>query len=183
MHPATATQPGILMRILHFAPVRLYLLYIILPYLYLAGYFYRQDFAKGPWEGLWATTLSGIAMLGMYGIVVHYCERRQVTELALPPAARELGEQTHLEGEVALDVETACAVGAGELADARAVERHAQAREVAITELGERSRQVDAETEAESVGCRRLLGSPVLGRARPDRGHRPGEGLARFLQL
>jgi len=91
MHPATATPPGILMRVLHFAPVRLYLLYIILPYLYLAGYFYRQDFAKGPWEGLWATTLSGIAMLGMYGIVVHYCERRQVTELALPPAARELG--------------------------------------------------------------------------------------------
>ncbi|MCU0252351.1 MAG: CPBP family intramembrane metalloprotease, partial [Vicinamibacterales bacterium] len=42
-------------------------------------------------EGLWATILSGIAMLGMYGLVVHYCERRQVTELALKPAARELG--------------------------------------------------------------------------------------------
>ena len=30
-------------------------------------------------------------MLGMYGIVVHYYERRQVTELALKPATRELG--------------------------------------------------------------------------------------------
>jgi hypothetical protein len=91
MHPATATQPGILMRILHFAPVRFGLLYVILFYLYLAGFFYRQEYAKGTWEGLWATILAGIAMLGMYGIVVHFCERRQVTELALPPAARELG--------------------------------------------------------------------------------------------
>jgi membrane protease YdiL (CAAX protease family) len=91
MNTRTDSRTDLLSRIVHFAPVRLYLLYIILTYLYLAGYFYRQDFAKGTWEGLWATTLSGIAMLGMYGIVVHYCERRQVTELALKPAARELG--------------------------------------------------------------------------------------------
>jgi uncharacterized protein len=91
MTASTDPQPGLLTRILRFAPVRLYLLYLILPYLYLAGYFYRQDFAKGTWEGLWATILSGIAMLGMYGLMVHYCERRQVTELALKPAARELG--------------------------------------------------------------------------------------------
>ena len=91
MSTRTDSRLDLLSRILHFAPVRLYLLYLILPYLYLAGYFYRQDFAKGTWEGLWATILSGIAMLGMYGIVVHYCERRQVTELALKPAARELG--------------------------------------------------------------------------------------------
>jgi uncharacterized protein len=85
------SKPSLLQRTLHFAPVRLWLLYTILPYLYLAGYFYRQDFAKGTWEGLGGTILSGIAMLGMYGIVVHYCERRQVTELALEPAAREFG--------------------------------------------------------------------------------------------
>jgi membrane protease YdiL (CAAX protease family) len=91
MHMSAATAPTPLQRALHFAPVRLWFLYVILSYLYLAGYFYRQDFAKGIWPGLWATTLSGIAMLGMYAIVVHFCERRQVTELALRPAARELG--------------------------------------------------------------------------------------------
>jgi membrane protease YdiL (CAAX protease family) len=91
MSTRTDSRLDLLSRILHFAPVRLYLLYLILPYLYVAGYFYRQDLAKGTWEGLWATILSGIAMLGMYGLVVHYCERRQVTELALKPAARELG--------------------------------------------------------------------------------------------
>ncbi|HOW49570.1 MAG TPA: CPBP family intramembrane metalloprotease [Rubrivivax sp.] len=88
---ALDSNPSLLQRVLHFAPVRLYLLYLILPYLYLAGYFYRQDFAKGTWEGLWATILSCIAMLGMYGVVVHFSERREVTELALRPAARELG--------------------------------------------------------------------------------------------
>jgi membrane protease YdiL (CAAX protease family) len=88
---ALDSNPSLLQRVLHFAPVRLYLLYLILPYLYLAGYFYRQDFAKGTWDGLWATILSCIAMLGMYGVVVHFSERREVTELALRPAARELG--------------------------------------------------------------------------------------------
>jgi uncharacterized protein len=91
MNAAFDSKPSLLQHVLHFAPVRLYLLYIILFYLYLAGFFYRQEYAKGTWEGLWATILAGIAMLGMYGLVVHFCERRQVTELALPPAARELG--------------------------------------------------------------------------------------------
>ena len=91
MNCPTDSKPSLLQRLLHFAPVRFGLLYVILSYLYLAGYFYRQDVAKGAWEGLWATILSGIAMLGMYGLVVHFCERRQVTELALKPAPRELG--------------------------------------------------------------------------------------------
>jgi uncharacterized protein len=91
MSSPAVPAPTPLQRVLHFAPVRLYLLYLILPYLYLAGFFYRQDFAKGTWAGLWATTLSGIAMLGMYGLMVHYCERRQVTELDLKPAGGELG--------------------------------------------------------------------------------------------
>lgn len=91
MNCPTDSKPSLLQRLLPFAPVRFGLLYVILSYLYLAGYFYRQDFAKGAWEGLWATILSGIAMLGMYGLVVHFCERRQVTELALKPAPRELG--------------------------------------------------------------------------------------------
>lgn len=91
MNCPTDSKPSLLQRLLPFAPVRFGLLYVILSYLYLAGYFYRQEFAKGAWEGLWATILSGIAMLGMYGLVVHFCERRQVTELALKPAPRELG--------------------------------------------------------------------------------------------
>jgi membrane protease YdiL (CAAX protease family) len=91
LNAALDSNPGPLQRVLHFAPVRLLLLNLILPYLYLAGYFYRQDFAKGTWQGLWATILSGVAMLGIYGVMVHFCERRQVTELALRPAARELG--------------------------------------------------------------------------------------------
>jgi len=59
MNCPTDSKPSLLQRLLHFAPVRFGLLYVILSYLYLAGYFYRQDFAKGAWEGLWATILSG----------------------------------------------------------------------------------------------------------------------------
>lgn len=83
--------PSLWQKILHFAPTRMGLLYLILPYLYLAGFFYRQSYAQGPWAGLWATVLSGISMLALYAVVVHFTERRPVTELALKPAAKELG--------------------------------------------------------------------------------------------
>jgi membrane protease YdiL (CAAX protease family) len=91
MNPAHQAAPPLLQRALHFAPVRFGLLYLLLTYLYLAGYFYRHEFAKGSWEGLWATVLCCVAMLSVYGVVVHVCERRPVSELAWPPAVRELG--------------------------------------------------------------------------------------------
>jgi len=83
-------KPGVLLRIVRFAPTRLLLLYLLLPYLYLAGYFYRQSFAQGPWAGLWASVLSCIAMLGLYAVVVNMTERRAVHELALKPAPKEI---------------------------------------------------------------------------------------------
>jgi len=91
MNASTDTQPGLLMRILRFAPVRLYLMYLVLPYLYLAGYFYRQAFAEGDLgRAVGDHPLRHRDARDVWHRV-HYCERRQVTELALKPAARNWG--------------------------------------------------------------------------------------------
>lgn len=91
MNPATATQPGILMRTLHFAPTRMALLYVTLTYLYLSGFFFRGSFTHSPLQALAATLLAGAMMLIVYAGLVAYIERRTVIELALAPMARELG--------------------------------------------------------------------------------------------
>jgi hypothetical protein len=85
------TPPAILMRILHFAPVRVALLWLLLTYLYLSVYFFRATYAQGPLKGVAATVAAGAVMLIVYAGVVFFIERRPVRELAFRPMARELG--------------------------------------------------------------------------------------------
>lgn len=84
------TPPAIVMRILHFAPVRIALLWLLLTYLYLSGYFFKATYAQGPLKGVAATVVAGAVMLIVYAGVVFFIERRPVGELALRPMAREL---------------------------------------------------------------------------------------------
>jgi hypothetical protein len=91
MNAATDTPPGTLMRILHFAPTRMALLWLLLTYLYLSCYFFRATFAQGTLKGIAATVVAGAVMLIVYAGVVYFIERRPVSELALRPMARELG--------------------------------------------------------------------------------------------
>lgn len=88
---STATQPGILMRILHFAPTRMALFYVGLTYLYLSCYFFRATYAQGPLKGLAATVVAGAVMLLFYASLVVFIERRPASELEPRPVARELG--------------------------------------------------------------------------------------------
>jgi membrane protease YdiL (CAAX protease family) len=85
------TRPGIVMRILRFAPTRMALLYVVLTYLYLSCYFFRAAFTHGPLQALAATVIAGAVMLVAYAFVVAHIEGRPVSELATPPMARELG--------------------------------------------------------------------------------------------
>ena len=84
-------KPGLWLRILRFAPARMALLYLALTYLYLSGFFFRTSFTHGPLQALAATVMAGAMMLIVYASLVVYIERRTVSELALPPMARELG--------------------------------------------------------------------------------------------
>jgi uncharacterized protein len=84
-------NPGPWLRILHFAPTRMALLYLALTYLYLSGFFFRTSFTHGPLQALAATVMAGAMMLIVYAGLVASIERRTVSELALPPMARELG--------------------------------------------------------------------------------------------
>ncbi len=91
MHTSSNSQPGLIMRILPFAPTRMALLYLALTYLYLSGFFFRRSFTHSPLQALAATVMAGAMMLIVYAGLVVYIERRTVSELALPPMARELG--------------------------------------------------------------------------------------------
>ena len=84
------TPPGILTRILRFAPSRMALFYVGLTYLYLSCYFFRATYAQGPLKGLAATVVAGAVMLIVYASLVVFIERRPASELALRPMAREL---------------------------------------------------------------------------------------------
>jgi hypothetical protein len=79
------------MRFLRLAPVRMALLYVLLTYLYLSVYFFRATYAQGALKGVVATVVAGAVMLIVYAAVVHFIERRPVSELAPRPMARELG--------------------------------------------------------------------------------------------
>jgi membrane protease YdiL (CAAX protease family) len=91
MQTPSDSQPGLIMRILHFAPTRMALFYFSLVYLYLSGFFFRGSFTHSPLQALAATLMAGAMMLIVYASLVVYIERRAVSELALPPMARELG--------------------------------------------------------------------------------------------
>jgi membrane protease YdiL (CAAX protease family) len=91
VNPAADSHPGPWLRLLRFPPARLALLYAVLSYLYLSGFFFRMSYAKGPWKGVAATVMAGAMMLVLYAVIVRVVERRSVSELALPAMGRELG--------------------------------------------------------------------------------------------
>lgn len=91
MNSHSNEMPGPLMRFLRLAPVRMALLYVLLTYLYLSVYFFRATYAQGALKGVVATVVAGAVMLIVYAAVVHFIERRPVSELAPRPMARELG--------------------------------------------------------------------------------------------
>jgi membrane protease YdiL (CAAX protease family) len=91
MNPSTDTPPGIVMRVLHFVPVRMGLFYVALTYLYLSCFFFRGTYAQGPLKGLVASLVAGAIMLMVYAFLVQRVEGRPVNELAPRPMAGELG--------------------------------------------------------------------------------------------
>jgi len=78
-----------LLRILHFLPVRLALLYVLLTYLYLAGFFFRGQMAHGALTSLAASLLTCATMVGAYAAVVYFIERRPPSEVALTGGGRQ----------------------------------------------------------------------------------------------
>jgi uncharacterized protein len=82
---------GWMLRLVRFPLVFLGVLYVVLTYLYLSGYFFRSAFTEGPMEGLAASAMSCLMMLILYAVLVRMIERREVTELAAPRMVREAG--------------------------------------------------------------------------------------------
>jgi hypothetical protein len=78
-----------LLRILHFLPVRLALLYVLLTYLYLAGFFFRGQMGLGPLPSLAASLLTCATMVGAYAAVVYFIERRPPSEVAPTGGGRQ----------------------------------------------------------------------------------------------
>jgi len=78
-----------LLRILHFLPVRLALLYVLLTYLYLAGFFFRGQMGLGPLPSLAASLLTCATMVGAYAAVVYFIERRPPSDVALTGGGRQ----------------------------------------------------------------------------------------------
>jgi uncharacterized protein len=78
-----------LLRILHFLPVRLALFYVLLTYLYLAGFFFRGEMAHGALMSLAASLLTCATMVGAYAAVVYFIERRPPSEVALTGGVRQ----------------------------------------------------------------------------------------------
>lgn len=91
MDKRTDTRLDLLLRILRFPVVLLGLLYVVLGYLYVAGYFFRASIAKGPLQGVAASLLSAVLMLSAYAVIAHVIERRKAGELSLPGMGREFG--------------------------------------------------------------------------------------------
>ena len=91
MNPTVSSPPGPWLRVLRFPLTRMAVLYLVLAYLYLSGFFFGASFAKGPWEGVAATLMAGGLMLCIYASFVYFIEGRPARELALRPMGRELG--------------------------------------------------------------------------------------------
>lgn len=89
MNTPSRTSFHTLLRILHFLPVRLALLYVLLTYLYLAGFFFRGQMGLGPLPSLAASLLTCATMVGAYAAVVYFIERRPPSEVALTGGGRQ----------------------------------------------------------------------------------------------
>jgi len=85
------SQPAPLgLRILRFPLVYAGLLYVVLSYVYLAGFFFRAGFAPTPVPGIISTLFSGAVMLMVYAWLANRVEQRPASELAPGPMLREL---------------------------------------------------------------------------------------------
>jgi hypothetical protein len=74
-----------------FPLVFLAVLYVVLTYLQLSGYFFRTSFTQGLVQGLAASAMACAMMLIVYASLVRGVEGRPAIELALAPMGRELG--------------------------------------------------------------------------------------------
>ncbi len=91
MDGRTEPEQGWLLRVARFPPVFLALLYAVLTYLYLSGFFFRASFTHGPIQGVAASLMAAAMMLVAYASLARGVEGRQASDLALPPMGRELG--------------------------------------------------------------------------------------------
>jgi membrane protease YdiL (CAAX protease family) len=89
MNGASTPRTSLLLNVARFPLVQLALLYIVLTYLYLSGFFFRKSFTHGPMQALIATLFAAAMMLILYATIIRFTERRAVTELALPAMGRE----------------------------------------------------------------------------------------------
>lgn len=78
-----------LLRVLHFMPVRMALLYVLLTYLYLSGFFFRGQMAHGPLASLASSLLTCATLVGAYAAVVYFIERRPPSEFAPTGGGRQ----------------------------------------------------------------------------------------------
>jgi membrane protease YdiL (CAAX protease family) len=83
MNTPVRTPYHTLLRILQFLPVRLALLYVLLTYLYLSGFFFRGQMAHGPLSSLVSSLVTCATLVGAYAAVVYFIERRTPSEVAL----------------------------------------------------------------------------------------------------
>jgi membrane protease YdiL (CAAX protease family) len=90
MNTPSRTPLHALLRILRFVPVQMGLLYVLLTYLYLSGFFFRGAMARGPWQSLTASLLTCVVMVAAFAAVIHFVERRPATDVAV--SARGGGE-------------------------------------------------------------------------------------------
>jgi membrane protease YdiL (CAAX protease family) len=78
------------LRILRFPLIYAGLLYLVLSYVYLAGFFFRGGFAPTPVPGIIATLFSGAVMVIVYAWLANRVEQRPASEVAPRPMLREL---------------------------------------------------------------------------------------------
>jgi hypothetical protein len=85
------SQPAPLgLRILRFPLIYAGLLYLVLSYVYLAGFFFRASFAPTPVPGIVATLFSAAEMVIVYAWLANRVEQRPASEVAPGPMLREL---------------------------------------------------------------------------------------------
>jgi membrane protease YdiL (CAAX protease family) len=91
MNAIADPRPALFARILRFPLIRLGVLYVLLSYQYLAGYFFKASMTHGSMQAVAATLMMAVLLLGSYAVFVRLVERRPVSELALGRMGRELG--------------------------------------------------------------------------------------------
>lgn len=77
------SNPGLVLRVLHFLPIRALLLYGLLTYLYLSGFFFRGAMTHTPLTSLAASLLACALMVAAYAGIRYFIERRAPTDVAL----------------------------------------------------------------------------------------------------